>query len=145
MERSGHAGRPNRDFAEFIIGPAHRVRPLAGPVAQSGYQAATGLAHGNRTALISLAIQKLVRFDKIRHRPHLRALLLTRSGYAVGAISAAHGATRHSARCYREFAFHIEQIGIWRCATCLFASQVGPHRNIGDCNSCSGSDQRGSC
>ena len=24
------------DFAEFIIGPAHRVRPLAGPMAGSG-------------------------------------------------------------------------------------------------------------
>jgi hypothetical protein len=34
-----HAARIDRafpDFAEFIIGPAHRVRPLAGPMAGSG-------------------------------------------------------------------------------------------------------------
>ena len=28
--------RPSPDGAEFIIGPAHRVRPLAGPMAGSG-------------------------------------------------------------------------------------------------------------
>jgi hypothetical protein len=42
MERSEtrglplHAATPLPDFAEFIIGPAHRVRPLAGPMAGSG-------------------------------------------------------------------------------------------------------------
>src|SRR5258708_38475147 len=29
-------GEPTVDFAEFTIGPAHRVRPLAGPMASSG-------------------------------------------------------------------------------------------------------------
>src|SRR5258707_8707969 len=36
MERSVIRGRLIPDFAEFIIGPAHRVRPLAGPMAGSG-------------------------------------------------------------------------------------------------------------
>jgi hypothetical protein len=41
MKRSGmreqpRLARPIPDYAEFIIGPAHRVRPLAGPMASSG-------------------------------------------------------------------------------------------------------------
>jgi hypothetical protein len=51
---------PNRDFG----------------FAQFGYQAATDLAHRNRTALISLGIPKLVRFDKIRHRSVANCTLL---------------------------------------------------------------------
>ena len=36
MERSVIRDRLTPDYAEFIIGPAHRVRPLAGPMAGSG-------------------------------------------------------------------------------------------------------------
>jgi branched-chain amino acid transport system substrate-binding protein len=36
MERSVIRDKPSPDYAEFIIGPAHRVRPLAGPMAGSG-------------------------------------------------------------------------------------------------------------
>jgi hypothetical protein len=37
---------------------------------------AKGVAHRNRTALISLGISKLVRFDKIRHQSVTNRLLL---------------------------------------------------------------------
>ena len=36
MDHSKSGVRPSPDVAEFIIGPAHRVRPLAGPMAGSG-------------------------------------------------------------------------------------------------------------
>jgi hypothetical protein len=36
MERSVIRERTIPDYAEFTIGPAHRVRPLAGPMAGSG-------------------------------------------------------------------------------------------------------------
>jgi hypothetical protein len=61
-----HLGRPNPDFAAINL----------------GYQAATSLAlvtHRNRTALISLGIPKLVRFDKIHHQPLLMVLIYLRN------------------------------------------------------------------
>src|ERR1700722_7718568 len=61
-----HLGRPNLDIAAINL----------------GYQAATSLAlvtHRNRTALISLGIPKLVRFDKIHHQPLLMVLLYLRN------------------------------------------------------------------
>jgi hypothetical protein len=36
MERQRNPGITLPHYAEFIIGPAHPVRPLAGPMASSG-------------------------------------------------------------------------------------------------------------
>jgi len=88
MSRSLSKGRPT---GSGPLPARWQVRP--DPVAQSGYQAATGLAHRNRTALISLGIPKLVRSHKIHHRSFtnrsLAGIFIPHRGPKVMAVSVA--------------------------------------------------------
>jgi len=92
------AGRPRGSPLRRVY---HRACRRPNQVAQSGYQVAADLAHRNRTALISLGIPELVRFDKIRHRSVtnrslLVVLYLRREDQRAAAVPRSpDGAKRH--------------------------------------------------